>query len=165
MNLNKVIIGGRMTRDCELRYLNNGTAVGDFGVAINHVWKDNNGEKREDVTFVDCTAWGKTAETIGEYLGKGSNILIEGRLKLDQWEDKKDGGKRSKISVVIERFHFVDSAKREEGAGDDDDAPRSNARSERPKRGKSRPARQASTRSNEPSGDPESETGGVDEPY
>ena len=108
MNLNKVMLAGNLTRDPELKYTPNNTAVCNIGVASNRTWRDKDGQKQEEVTFVDCEAWGKTGEAINEYLTKGRPIFIEGRLKLDQWQDK-EGQNRSKLKVVIDNFQFVDS--------------------------------------------------------
>lgn len=108
MNLNRVFLAGNLTRDVELKSIASGNSVASFGLAVNRRWKDASGADKEEVTFVDCTAWGKTAETIAKFFGKGKPIFIEGRLKLDQWEDK-DGGKRSKLAVVVESFQFVGS--------------------------------------------------------
>jgi single-strand DNA-binding protein len=107
MNLNKVTLAGRITRDIELRYLPSGMAVAAFGLAINRKWKNQQGEQQEEVTFVDLDAFGKPAEVMNQFLRKGSGIFIEGRLQLDQWTDK-DGGKRSKMKVVVESFQFID---------------------------------------------------------
>lgn len=104
---NKVLLMGNLTRDPQLKYLPNQTPVCDFGIAVNRKWKTPQGKDREEVVFIDCTAWQKQAETINQHLKKGDAIFIEGRLKLDQWEDKQGGGKRSKLSVVVERFQFV----------------------------------------------------------
>ena len=106
-NFNKVILMGNLTRDPQLKYLPNQTAVVDFAIACNRKWKGPNGEDREEVTFVDCASFGKQAEVINQYFTKGKPIFIEGRLKFDSWEDKQGGGKRSKLSVVIESFQFV----------------------------------------------------------
>ena len=107
-NLNRVMLMGNLTRDPELRYTPNNTAVAKIGLAVNRKWKSQSGEQQEEVTFIDCEAWGRTAETINEHLRKGRPIFIEGRLKLDQWQDK-DGNNRSKLKVTVERFEFVDS--------------------------------------------------------
>jgi single-strand DNA-binding protein len=104
---NKVILMGNLTRDVELRHTASNTAVASLGLATNRKYKDGQGQQQEEVCFIDATAWGKTAETIAQYFSKGQPILIEGYLKLDEWEDKNGGGKRSKIQVVIERFTFV----------------------------------------------------------
>ena len=100
---------GNLTCDVEIKHTGSNTAVGNFGIAVNRKYKTQSGEQREEVTFVDCEAWGRTAEVMAQYLAKGRSVLIEGRLKLDQWEDRNGGGKRSKLSVVVENFQFVDS--------------------------------------------------------
>jgi single-strand DNA-binding protein len=124
-SFNKVILAGNLTRDPELRYTPKGTAVARLGIACNRKWKSETGEMKEEVTFVDVDAFGKTAETIGQYLKKGRPILIEGRLRYDTWEDKQSGQKKSKLSVVLENFQFLDSgAGRGEGAAE---APRPRA--------------------------------------
>lgn len=124
MNLNKVLLMGRLTRDVELRYTASQQAVGNFGLAINRRWMGSDGQQHEEVTFVDCEVWGRQAETMNQYLAKGKPVFIEGRLKLDQWEDK-EGGKRSKIKVVVEDFRFIGSREESEGG-----APRASGRSE-----------------------------------
>ena len=108
-NFNKVILAGNLTRDPELRYTPKGTAVARLGIAINRKWKSETGELKEEVTFVDVDAFGKTAETIGQYLKKGRPILIEGRLRYETWEDKQTKQKKSKLGVVMENFQFMDS--------------------------------------------------------
>lgn len=115
-NYNKVILLGNLTRDIELKHLSGDMSVGSFGLAVNRRFRTRDGENREEVTFVDCEAWGRTAEVMGQYLQKGRPVFIEGRLKLDTWEDK-DGGKRSKLKVVVENFQFVDSKQGGEGGG------------------------------------------------
>lgn len=114
-NFNKVILAGNLTRDPELRYTPKGTAVAKLGLAINRNWTTETGEKREEVTFIDVDAFGRQAETIGQYLKKGRPILVEGRLKLDQWDDKQTGQKKSKLGVILESFQFLDSGNRTEG--------------------------------------------------
>jgi single-strand DNA-binding protein len=104
-SFNRVILLGNLTRDVEVRFLQSGTAVADIGMAVNDRRKGQNGEWVEETTFVDVTLWGRTAEVAGEYLSKGSPLLVEGRLKYDTWE--KDGQKRSKLSVVCERMQMV----------------------------------------------------------
>ena len=106
-NYNKVLLMGNLTRDPQLKYLPSQTAVAEFGVACNRRWKSPQGEDREEVTFVDCSAFGKTGELINQYFTKGKPIFVEGRLKLDQWEDKQGGGKRSRLHVVVENFQFI----------------------------------------------------------
>ena len=115
-NFNKVILMGNLTRDPELRYTPKGTAVARIGLACNRKWKSETGEMKEEVTFVDVDAFGKTAETIGQYLKKGRPILIEGRLRYETWEDKQTKQKKSKLGVVLETFQFLDSGG---GRGDD----------------------------------------------
>ena len=102
---NRVILVGNLTRDIELKYTPGGTAVTDIGMAVNDRRKSASGEWVDETTFVDVTLWGRTAEVAGEYLGKGSPILVEGRLKLDTWET--DGQKRSKLRVVCERMQML----------------------------------------------------------
>lgn len=114
-NFNKVILMGNLTRDPELRYTPNGTAVAKLGLAVNRRWRADNGENREETSFIDVDAFSKAAETMGQYLKKGQPVLIEGRLRQDSWEDKQTGQKRSKLVVVCEGFRFVGSA----GAGGD----------------------------------------------
>ncbi len=116
-SFNKVILVGNLTRDPELRYLPKGTAVARIGLAVNRRWSTETGEQREEVTFIDIDAFGKQAETIGQYLKKGRPILVEGRLKLDQWEDKNTHQKQSKLKVVLESFTFLDSGNRGDAAG------------------------------------------------
>lgn len=105
---NKVLLMGRLTRDVELKFTPGNQAVAKIGLAVNHRYKTKEGEAKEDVTFVDCEAWGKTAEVMNQYLAKGKPVFVEGRLKLDTWQDK-DGSNRSKMKVVIENFQFIDS--------------------------------------------------------
>jgi single-strand DNA-binding protein len=109
---NRVILAGNLTRDPELRYTPSGTAIAKFGLAVNRTWKDQNGEKKEECTFVDVDAFGKQAELIGQYLKKGNPLLVEGRLKLDQWDDKKTNEKRSRLGVVMESMTFLGSNER-----------------------------------------------------
>lgn len=106
-NYNKVILVGHVTRDIELRYSSNGKAVAGFGVAVNHKWKSEAGDSKEEVCFVDISAFGKQAEVIAQYFKKGQAILVEGRLKTDEWEDKQTHQKRSKLKVVLESFSFM----------------------------------------------------------
>ncbi|MSQ90313.1 MAG: single-stranded DNA-binding protein [Phycisphaerales bacterium] len=103
---NKVLLMGNLTRDVELKHIAGNQAVAEIGLAVNRSFKTKDGEDREETTFVDCEAWGRTAEVMKQYLSKGRPVFIEGRLKLDQWTDK-DGQKRSKMRVVIESFQFV----------------------------------------------------------
>ena len=118
-SFNKVILLGNLTRDPQLRNTQS-SSVAEFGIAVNRKFKTAAGEDREEVCFVDCTAWGKQADTINQYCRKGSQLLIEGRLKLDAWEDKQGGGKRSKLSVVVEGFQFTGSPRGESQSGQSD---------------------------------------------
>lgn len=106
-SFNKVIIAGNISRDIELRHIPSGTAVADVSLAINSSYKDKNDQKKEEVTFVDCTLWGKTAELAAEYLKKGSAVLFEGKLHQESWDDKETGKKRSKLKVVVENMQFL----------------------------------------------------------
>ncbi len=108
-SFNKVILVGNLTRDPELRYTPKGTAIAKIGLAVNRVWTNEAGEKKEEVTFVDVDIFGRTAENVGQYMRKGRPILIEGRLKLDQWDDKQTGQKRSRLGVVAETVQFLGS--------------------------------------------------------
>ena len=107
-NFNRVMLMGNLTRDVEMKYTPSGQAVAQLGLAINRKYKDlKTNEMREEVTFVDVEVWGKTAELAHQYLAKGRNVFIEGRLKLDQWDDKTTGQKRSKLKVVCDRMQFL----------------------------------------------------------
>ena len=114
-NLNKVMLMGNLTRDPEMKYTPKGTAIASFGIAVNRNYTTEGGEKREEVTFIDLESFGRTAEIIGEYFKKGRPIFVEGRLKLDTWDDKQSGQKRSKLRVIVDSFEFLGS--REGGAG------------------------------------------------
>ena len=105
-NFNKVILAGNLTRDPQLSYLPSNTPVVEFGLAINRKWKGQNGEMRDETCFVDCSCYGKQAETLNQYMSKGRGLLVEGRLQFQQWTDK-EGTKRSKLKVVVERFEFL----------------------------------------------------------
>jgi single-strand DNA-binding protein len=146
-SFNKVILVGNLTRDPELRYTPKGTAIAKIGVAVNRVWTNEAGEKKEEVTFVDVDVFGRTAENVGQYMRKGRPILIEGRLRLDQWDDKQTGQKKSKLGVVAETVQFLGSP-----AGGDGGAPAPAARP--------RPAAAAAAPAGEPlegDGPPESD--------
>lgn len=110
-NYNKVIIAGNLTRDPELRFTPQGASVCDMSIAINRVYKGTDGSQKEETCFVDVVAWGKQAETCAEYLKKGSNALVEGRLTLSQWETN-EGKKRSKLRVTAERVIFLPGGQR-----------------------------------------------------
>jgi single-strand DNA-binding protein len=106
-SLNKVLLMGNLTRDPELRVTPKGTPICQFGLAINRQFKMESGETREEVIFVDIEAWGKQGETIAKYVTKGRPLYVEGRLKLDQWEDKNTKEKKSRMKVVLEQFQFL----------------------------------------------------------
>ncbi len=114
---NKVFLLGNVTRDPEVRYTPKGSAVTDLGIAVNRQYTLDNGEKREEVTFVDVTFWGRTAEVAGEYLKKGRSIFVEGRLQLDSWDDKQSGQKRTKLKVIGEMMQMLGSRPGAGGSG------------------------------------------------
>jgi single-strand DNA-binding protein len=114
-NLNKVMLMGNLTRDPEIKYTPKGMAIANFGIAVNRVWSNEGGEKQEEVTFIDIEMFGRKAEVVGEYFKKGKPIYVEGRLKLDSWDDKTSGQKKSKLKVIGETFEFLGS--REGGGG------------------------------------------------
>lgn len=116
MNYNRVIIGGNLTRDPELRYSQSGTAICKFGVAINETYTSN-GEKRQNTHFVDVTVFGRTGEVINEHLRKGDPFFGEGKLDFSSWEDRSTGQKRNKLAVIVERFQFVGSKRDSSPAG------------------------------------------------
>jgi single-strand DNA-binding protein len=148
-SLNKVMLMGNLTRDPEIRYTPKGQAVTDIGLAINRRYKVEN-EVREEVTFVDITFWGKSAEIIGQYLKKGRPLYVEGRLQLDTWDDKQTGQKKSRLKVIGDEFQFIDSkpAGAGEGGRPDEGGSHDESRGNRPApRGQSSqgpPARQES---------------------
>ncbi len=116
-NLNKVMLIGRLTRDPQLRYTPSGTAVAELGVAVNRYYKGQDGNRQEEVCFIDVTVWAKQAENATEYLSKGSQVFIEGHLRLDSWEDKTTGDKRRKLKVVANNVQYLDSRGAGSGAG------------------------------------------------
>ena len=129
-NLNMVLLIGNLTRDPELRYIPSGTAVANMGLATNRIYTTQDGERKEEVCFVEIVVWSKTAENCANYLSKGSSVFVEGRLQFDSWETE-DGQKRSKLRVVANRVQFLGGRREEgvpgaEGAGGmeaDDDIP------------------------------------------
>ena len=124
-SFNQVTLLGTLTRDPQIRFLANDKAVGNFGLALNHKYKAAAGEVKEDTTFVDIECWGRTAELVGQFLVKGRQVLISGRLKMDSWEDKDTGAKRSKLAVVADQVTFVGGKKDgERGEGAPSGAPR-----------------------------------------
>ncbi len=106
-NLNKVMLMGNLTRDPEISYTPKGTAIAKFALAINRNYTTEGGEKREEVTFVDCEAYARVAEVVGEFCKKGRPLFVEGRLKLDTWDDKQTGQKRSRMKVVVETVQLL----------------------------------------------------------
>ena len=108
-NLNRVMLMGNLTRDPETKYTPKGLAIVNFGIAVNRVWSNEAGEKQEEVTFVDIDMFGRKAEVVGEYFKKGHPIYVEGRLKLDTWDDKQTGKKMYKLHVIGENFEFLRS--------------------------------------------------------
>ena len=116
-NLNRVMLMGNCTRDPEIKYTPKGTAVAELGLAVNRIYSTEQGERREETTFVDVELWGRQAEIAGEYLKKGRPVYIEGRLKLDTWDDKQTGQKRSKMRVVCENLQLLGSREGGPGAG------------------------------------------------
>lgn len=124
-SINKVILIGNVTRDPEVKFTPKGTAVTDLGLALNRTYTADNNEKREETTFVDVELWGRTAEVAGEYAKKGRQIYIEGRLKIDSWEDKQSGQKRSRLRVVGEVLQFLGSRPGGSGGSGDGEGERS----------------------------------------
>ncbi len=142
-SMNKVFLMGHLTRDPEVRYIPSGAAVADMRLAVNRRYKTQQGEDKEETCFVNVSAWGRTAETCGQYLSKGSQVLVEGRLRYDEWE--KEGQKQSRLSVVAERVQFMDSPRRAQ-YGDAPDTEGAKASADRP----SGPAREEPS---DPAGD------------
>src|SRR3954468_2769654 len=108
-SFNRVTLIGNLTRDPQIKHLPSNTTVADFGLAMSRRYKTQAGEDREEVCFIDCSAFGKQADVIGQYCRKGKQLFVEGRLKYDTWDDKMGGGRRSKVSVVVENFQFLGS--------------------------------------------------------
>ena len=106
-NYNRIVLVGNLTRDPQLKYLPSQMAVVEFGMAVNHKFRTRDGQDREEVLFIECACFGKGAEIINNYCHKGGQLLVEGRLKYDTWEDKQGGGKRSKHSVVVDNFQLL----------------------------------------------------------
>ena len=116
-NFNKVILLGNLTRDVELRHTQSGQALAKFGMAINRKWSQN-GEQKESTCFVDLTAWGRQAEVLQQYVKKGSQLFVEGRLEYSTWESP-EGGKRNKLEVVVANFQFVGGGRAAGGGGEE----------------------------------------------
>jgi single-strand DNA-binding protein len=116
-NYNRIVLVGNLTRDPQLKYLPSQMAVVEFGMAVNHKFRTRDGQDREEVLFIDCACFGKGAEIINNYCHKGNQLLVEGRLKFDTWEDKQGGGKRSKHSVVVDNFQLLGGPRGAAGGG------------------------------------------------
>jgi single-strand DNA-binding protein len=116
-NYNRIILVGNLTRDPQLKYLPSQMPVVEFGMAVNRKFRGNDGQDREEVLFIDCACFGKGAEVINNYCQKGKQLLVEGRLKYDTWEDKQGGGKRSKHSVVVDNFQLMGGPRDSGGGG------------------------------------------------
>ncbi len=121
----KAIITGNLTRDPELRNTPSGASVCSFTVAVNRTYRDASGEQKEDVSFIDCSAWGKLAEMINQYAKKGTGVLVSGRLDQRSWEDKTTGQKRSRVEIVVEDFNFTGAPRDNGSAGFSDSSPAS----------------------------------------
>lgn len=119
MNINTCLMGGNLCRDPELRYTASGKAVAGGTIAMTRKWKDEAGAQKDKTTFLDFTAWGRTGELVAEYFKKGQPILLQGRLDLEEWEDKQTGQKRSKIKLTVEQLHFLPSGPRKPAEGTD----------------------------------------------
>ena len=144
-SFNKVMIIGNLTRDPEIKYTPKGTAIADIGLAVNRNYTTDSGEKREEVTFIDVTLWGRVAEIVGEYCKKGRPLFVEGRLQLDTWDDKATGQKRSKLKVVGENIQLLGSREGGAASGGEHGEGRSESRSEgRPPQGRPAASRPAS---------------------
>jgi single-strand DNA-binding protein len=163
-SFNRVILLGNLTRDIELRYLQSGMAVADVGLAVNDRRKGQNGEWIEEVTFIDVTVWGRTAEVMSEYLSKGSPVFIEGRLKLDTWEGQ-DGQKRSKLKVICEKMQLIGAKGPGGQGGAEGGAPRSAAGRPAPQRNQNSQYNQEAPPEAYDSGPAEPSGGGDDIPF
>ena len=130
MAFNKVVLLGNLTADPETRTTPSGQNVTSFSLAVNRTWNDASGQRQEETSFINCTAWGPRGETIAKYVGKGRQLLVSGRLQQRSWDDKETGKKRSTIDVVVEEFSFVNDG-RGEGSGGGA-APRSSAAQSQP---------------------------------
>lgn len=137
---NKVLLLGNLTRDPEVRYTPKGTAVATLGLAVNETYTTAGGEQKEETVFVDIDVWGRQAETAGQYLSKGRPVFVEGRLRLDSWEDKESGQKRSKLKVVALRIQFLGAPR---GAEVKDAPPPAEGGGDAPRRGSRGPTRPA----------------------
>jgi single-strand DNA-binding protein len=139
-SLNKVMLIGNVTRDPEVKFTPKGSAVADLGLAVNRTYTNQTGEKTEEVTFIDVELWGRLAEIAGEYAKKGRSVFIEGRLRLDSWEDKQSGQKRNRLKVVGEVLQLLGSRPGGGPVGGDEESEAPGAKPARPA-----PARSASS--------------------
>jgi len=164
-NFNKVILAGNLTRDPQLSYLPSGSAVCEMGMAINRKWRpQDGGEMREEVCFVDLRCYGKQAETLNQYMSKGKQLMVEGRLKYDSWEAKDGGGKRSKLYVIVDNFQFLGAPGGERG-GERPAGGRDYGESRGPARPAARPAARATAPAGEGEEMPPMDSGGEDVPF
>ncbi len=157
---NKVMLIGNLTRDPEIKYTPKGTAIADIGLAVNRNYTTDSGEKREEVTFIDVTLWGRVAEIVGEYCKKGRPLFVEGRLQLDTWDDKATGQKRSKLKVVGENIQLLGSREGGGGGGGEHGEGRSEARPQQ-----SRPAGRPASPPPRPPADPDLDAPEDDIPF
>lgn len=159
-NLNRVLLMGNLTRDVKLSYLPSSTAVAELGMAVNRNWVGQDGQKHEEVTFVDLVMYGKRAEILNKYLHKGDPLFVEGRLKLDSWDDKQTGQKRSKMRVMIENFEFLGR-----GGGSRDGMAAQPAQQRRPAAPPASESPSVDDYSNDIAGEPDGGPGGDDIPF
>lgn len=117
--VNKVIMLGNLTRDVEVRHTAGNLTVATVSIAVNRKWKDRDGQDQTETCFIECEAWGRTAEVCKQYLVKGRPVFIEGRLKYEQWEDKNSGQKRSRHKIVIENVQFLSSGERQQKSAEE----------------------------------------------
>ena len=161
---NKVMIIGNLTRDPEIKYTPKGTAIADIGLAVNRNYTTESGEKREEVTFIDVTLWGRVAEIVGEYCKKGRPLVVEGRLQLDSWDDKATGQKRSKLKVVGENIQLLGSREGGSGGGEHGEGRNEGRTENRPAQSRSAPSRPA-TPPQRPPADPDLDAPEDDIPF
>lgn len=141
-SLNKVFLVGNLTRDPELRYTPQGSAVCEFGLAVNRIFTASDGTQKKDVCFIDVNVWGQQAENCNRYLQKGAQALVEGRLQMDSWEDKGSGAKRSKIRVVAERIQFLSPRGGNSSGESDESSQTGESASQPPQQKRNEPASQ-----------------------
>ncbi len=161
---NKVMIIGNLTRDPEIKYTPKGTAIADIGLAVNRNYTTESGEKREEVTFIDVTLWGRVAEIVGEYCKKGRPLFVEGRLQLDSWDDKATGQKRSKLKVVGENIQLLGSREGGSSGGEHGEGRNEGRTENRPAQSRSAPSRPA-TPPQRPPADPDLDAPEDDIPF